>query len=270
MRTLVAAAVAAAVLAPGRGAAFRNVAVGEPVRDRELPLASAGKAPLLGDGRASVFVLFRSDADNSEDALRELSFLERELAARPVRFVAVVPGADDLEKARALLARSGARMPLLVDTGEALHAELGVRMHPVVGVVDARKRLAAYEHYLKVGFRQVVRGRIAVALGEMTPAQMERVLSPQEARMGDDTSRARRQVALGGKELARGRAAQAEVSARKALAHAAGWVPAHVLLGKALAAQQRCPEARAAFEEALRLAPADADAKEGLRACAGK
>ncbi|HEY6099333.1 MAG TPA: hypothetical protein VIW03_07875 [Anaeromyxobacter sp.] len=269
MRALAACAVALVTLAPRSAVAFTNVAVGQPIRDRDLAAATAN-VPLLGAGRASVFVMFRSDAESSYDALRELSLVERELDGKGVSFVAVVPGSDDLEKAKALLLRSGARMPLLVDAGDALHAELGVRMHPVIGVVDARKRLSAYEHYRKLGFRQIVRGRIAVAIGEMTPAEMEQVLSPPDARIADELSRARRQVALGGKELARGDATKAEASARKAVDHAPAWAPGHALLGKALAARGRCKEATAAFEEALRLAPADAEAKEGLRACAGR
>lgn len=270
MRALAACCAALLALAARPASAFTNVAVGQPIRDRELALAAAGRAPLLGEARASVFVVFRSDAESSLDALRELASVERELEGKGVRFVAVVPGGDDLENARALLVRSGARMPLLVDGGDALHGELGVRLHPVVGVVDAKKRLSAYEHYRKVGFSRIVRGRIGVALGELAAADMERILSPPEAKITDDLSRAKRQVALGSKELARGDAAKAETSARKAIAHAPGWAPGHALLGRALAAAGRCAEAVAAFTEALRISPADADAREGLRACAGR
>ncbi|HET7825005.1 MAG TPA: tetratricopeptide repeat protein [Anaeromyxobacter sp.] len=269
MRALLAGVLALSALAPRPDRAFSNVAVGDPVRDRELAAAAGGKAPLLGDARASVFVFFRTDSENSAGALDELSFVERDLAAKGARFVAVVSDSDDVERAKAMMRHAGLKMPLLVDARDALYGELGVRLHPVVGVV-AKGRLAAYEHYRKVGFRRIVRGRIEVALGEAREADLEKVLSPSPSRTGDALSPARRWVALGRKELARGDAARAEASARKGVGLAPGHAPAHVLLGKALAVQGRCAEARAAFEAALRLAPTDQEASEGLRDCAGR
>jgi tetratricopeptide (TPR) repeat protein len=257
-------------VAPAEPRAFANVAVGDPIRERDLAAAAGGQIPLLGDARASVFVFFRTESENSLDALRELSFVERDLAPKGVRFVAIVSDADDVAEARAVLQRSGAKMPLLVDVADALYGELGVRMHPVVGVVDARRRLSAYEHYRKVGFRSIVRARIQVALGELTAAEMEKVLSPPASRTGDALAPARREVALARMELARGHAGKAEEAARKAVGLAPAYAPAHAILGKTLAAQGRCPEARRAFEEALRIAPDDATASEGLRGCAGK
>jgi tetratricopeptide (TPR) repeat protein len=270
MHALLASVLALSTLAPQRAGAFANLAVGDPLRDRELPAAAGGEAPLLGEARASVFVLFRTSSDNSLAALRELSFVERDYAKKGVRFVAVVSDADDVEAAKAMVRSSGAKMTLLVDVRDALYGELGVRMHPVVGVVDAKHRLAAYEHFRKVGFRRIVRGRIQVVLGEASAADMEKVLSPAESRTGDALAPARREVALGRKELARGDPAKAERSARRGLELAPAHAPAHVLLGKALATQGRCAEARAAFEAALRIAPSDPEASEGLRGCGGR
>ncbi len=270
MRNLVACALAFAALAPARIAAEPNAAVGEPLRDRTLADVAGGEAPLLGSARASVFVLLRTESAHSYAALRELSFLERELAARGVRFVAVVSGADDLVAARAMRARAGVRMPLLVDAGDALAGELHVRSHPVVGVADGRGRLAAFERYRQVGFRQIVRGRILLALGELTAAEMDRLLAPAAARTRDELAPARRRVSLGGKQLAHGDAAGAEANARRAIVLAPAWAPAHVLLGRALAAAGRCRESRAAFAEALELAPGDAAARDAPGACVGK
>jgi len=270
LRAFAACALALSALAPEGGAAFANFAVGDALRDRDLAAASGGKAPLLGNARASVFVIFRTDSEHSYAALRELSFIERDLAPKGARFVAVVSDADDLDAAKGMLVRAGLRMPLLVDVGDALYGELGVRMHPVVGVADGKRRLAAYEHYRKVGFRRILTGRIKVVLGELSAAEMNRLLEPPDSRTGDALSPARRQVALGRMELARGDAAKAEASARKGVALAPDYAPAHALLGKALSRQGRCADARAAFEKALQLAPGDAAATEGLRACDGK
>jgi len=46
-------------------------------------------------------------------------------------------------------------------------------------------------------------------------------------------------------------------------------VPAHVLLGDVLAAQGRCADAAKAYTEALRLDPANAAAREGVKRCKG-
>ena len=269
MRALVACAAVLSALAPARSATQPTVGIGDPLRDRVLAGAAGGEAPLLGRARVSVFVLLRSDSAHSYAALRDLTFLERDLAPKGVRFVAVASGADDLEAARGMLRRAGVRMPLLVDAKDALVGELGVRSHPVVGVADGAGRLAAFERYRAVGFRQIVAGRIRLALGELSSADMDRILAPAAAHTGDALAPARRRVSLGTRQLAHGDAAGAEASARKAITLSPAWAPAHVLLGRALAAAGRCGESRAAFAEARRLAPGDA-AADAPGACAAR
>lgn len=270
MRALVACALAFSAAATARAGSAAAVAIGDLLPDRTLADAAGGQARLLGGARASVLVLLRTESAHSYAALRELSFIERDYEGKGVRFAAVISGADDVDAARAMLKRAGVRMPLLVDAGDALAGELRVRSHPAVGVTDGKGRLAAFENFRQVGFRQIVRGRLRLALGEMTAAEMDRLLAPSAARTGDELAPARRRVALGGRQLAHGDAAGAQASARRAIALAPAWAPAHVLLGRALAAEGRCRESRAAFAEALRLAPGDAAAREGPLGCAGK
>jgi tetratricopeptide (TPR) repeat protein len=261
------AAAAALGFAPRPAAAFRDVALGAPLRDRDMPTLDGGRAPLLGSARASVFVFFRPAQDHSLETLRQLARLEREFAGKPVRFVAIASERHGADSVRAMVREAGIGMPVLVDVGDALYGELGVSLHPVVGVADASHRLAAYEHFRKINQLDVLRGRIQLLLGEIGEAEMQRLVAPERATSGDAHAVAVRRLHLGRALLERGHAAQAEESARKSLEADPALAAAHALLGDALAAQQRCDEARAAFGEALRLDPRAAGAREGLARC---
>lgn len=268
MRIAALCAAVAAALHPCAAAAFRELPIGAPLRDRDMPTVDGGKAPLLGSARASVFAFFRPGQDHSLETLRQLAQLERELAGKPVRFVAIASDRHAAAEVKEVVREAGVKMPVLVDVGDALYGELGVSLHPVVGIADAQHRLAAYEHFRKVNQLDILRGRIQLLLGEIGEAEMQRLVSPERASDGDAHAVASRRLHLGRALLERGHAAQAEESARRSVAADPGFAAAHALLGDALAAQGRCADARAAFAEALRLDPRDAAARAGRERCA--
>jgi hypothetical protein len=178
-RTVAAAACALAVLlAPRSAAAFRNVALGDELRDRVLPTLDGGAAALLGQADASVFLFFRPGQAYSQRTLALAAALEDEFAGKPVRFVAVTSASYDRAEVRRMVRAAGIRMPVLLDEGDALYGELGVRSHPVAGVADARHRLAGFQHFVKINMQDALRGRIAHVLGELDVAELEQVLDP--------------------------------------------------------------------------------------------
>lgn len=261
------AAVVPVADAETEGTSFRNVALGEPLPNPSLPrLDGRGTLPLLGSARANVFVFFRP-SDRSAKTLRELATLEREFEGKPVRFVAVTSDAYDRNDVLAMVRDTGIRMPVLVDVGDALYGALGVRLHPVVGIGDARGRLGAYQHFREINMLDIVRGRIRVMLGEIGPAEMAAIIDPPRADDGGATASARSRVKLAEILLAHGNAVQAVANARAALALAPGLAPAHAVLAAALAASGQCDEAARERAEAVRLDPQGVGARPAV-ACA--
>lgn len=252
---------------PFPGRAFANVAVGERVADAELPTLDGGRHRLLAPGaRVNVVVFFRPEQDHSAETLRDLAAIERELAGRPVHFVAVVSGGWPAADVSAFVAKTGARMPVLVDAGDALYGRMGVRLHPSIGVLDGAGLLLAYEPFRKINHGERIRARIRRALGELTDADVAAVENPARGETRTEAGVARRHVQYARSLLRLGKPAAALAEAEKALAAGPG-ADAYAVRGQSLAALGRCPEALRAFDAALKLDPASAVALEGRKAC---
>jgi predicted CXXCH cytochrome family protein len=270
----IAAVLGAAVLGalwPLCGVAFANVEVGQKVPGDELPALGGGRAALFSPGAlASVLVFFRPGHDRSLAALKALAACEKEFADRPVRFVAVVSGSHSPDEVRATSAAAGIRMPVLLDEGDRVYGKLGVRLHPVVGIVDGEGTLLAYVPFHQINFCDMIRVRIRFALGEVDAAAVSRVDDPPRALFPNEVpgAVAGRHAALGERFLQSRQWAKAADQARIALELTPTLTRAHALLGAALAGQGRCREAMASFDEALRLEPGNAAALAGKSRCA--
>lgn len=249
MRLLAAALILASPLAHAQ--AFRDAPIGSVVRNRELPTLDGRRAPLFGDARANVFVFVRAGQEHSRSALRQVALLHEELRGKAVRFVAVVSDADPQDEVRALVGDTGAAMPVLVDRGDALYGELGVVLHPSVGIADARGRLVAYQPFRKVNFKDALGARVRHALGELSDAALQAALAPPPATTGVNRGHAR--VKLARTLLAAGAVDQAIESARAAVALEPGAAEAHEVLAEALARAGRCEESAGEARVARRL-----------------
>jgi tetratricopeptide (TPR) repeat protein len=266
---LLAALGGAGVAAPGQSAAGeldRRVQIGDPVEDVELHTIDGGKAHLLQKGvAANVFVFFRPEHDRSSDTLKDMARCEKEFEKRPVRWVGVVSDSWAPDTVKAFVKEAGVRMPILVDAGDALYGKLGIRLHPVIGIVDRGGKLTAYEPFRQINYCERIRVRIRVLLGEATQADVASVDEPAPTPLPhSDSGVSRRHVNFARRlhELKQDDQALAEV--QKALGFAPS-AAAWALRGEILAGRGKCPEAVQAFEAALKLEPANAAALEGKR-----
>ncbi len=244
--------------------------VGDPVQNEDLLTLDGGKASLLGKkSLANVFVFVRPGQERSADTLRQMAGCEKDLAGKPVYWVAVVSDTYPAEEVRTMVRDAGVRMPVLVDRGDALYSRLGVRLHPVVGLADSKHRLVAWQPYTRLNYCEAIKARIRFLLGEIGEAELARVLDPPKATMpGADPSKVgMRDVNLGRRQLEMKFHDKALASARKALERDAGLAAAHALMGEVHAAQGDCAAALKAFDQALALDPADAHALAGRKAC---
>ena len=246
----------------------RRVQIGEAVDDVELPTLDGKREHFLQKGlAANVFVFFRPEQERSEDTLREMARCEKEFEKKPVRWVGVVSDSWPTETVRAVVQGTGIRMAVLVDTGDALYGKLGIRLHPVIGMVDRKGKLAAFEPFRQINYCERIRARISWLLGEATEADVAKADAPASSPVtssGDAV--ARRHVAFARRlhELKQHDQALAEVQKAIALSpSAAAWA----LQGQILAAQGKCPDAIQAFDAALKLEPGSPVATDGRKGC---
>ena len=240
---------------------------GTPVADREMPAFEGGKARLLQDAAANVLVFVRANQKRSLDALKELSACRESLAGKPLRWVAIVSDADSRDGVAALVRGSALAMPVLVDEGDALYGSLGVALHPVVVIVGADRKLAAFQPFRAIDYCAVVTARVRHALREISDDDLQRALAPPKAEVGGDAQVALRYRALAEALFKAGNHAKAIEAVRKSLGKDPGRAPAHVLLADILAAQGRCPEASEAYGKAREIDPSNREAIDGPERC---
>lgn len=247
--------------------AFSNVAVGDTVENASLVGLDGKRHELLSRAaRANVFVFFRPHQDHSADTLQELAGLEKELSGKPVHWAAVVSDSWTRDEVKEAVAQAGVAMPVLVDAGDALYGRLGVRLHPVIGIVDGKGKLVAYEPFREINYRDRVRARILWVLGELTEADVAKVDDPPRSVTHTDEGVAIRYVNFA-RQLHRihlDDKALAELDKSVATFPTAA---AHALRGEILAGRGDCPGAVAAFEAALKIDPAERSAREGMKTC---
>jgi tetratricopeptide (TPR) repeat protein len=271
VRSLVAVAalaIGATSAVPSEGHAFANLPVGGTLKNRQLPTLDGKRAPLLGGAKVNVFVFFRPAQDHSLQTLSQLARLEQEFQGKSVGFTAVTSDSYPRDEVAAVVREAGIRMPILIDAGDALYGELGVALHPVVGIADARGTLVAYQHFLKINMLDVVRGRIQVALGEIGDLEMAKLIEPPAAAIDlGNRSGAKSRFLLARALLARGNVEKAIENARAGVALDASFAPVHAILAKALSAAGQCAEAERELAAALRIDAADPTAADAHGHC---
>lgn len=247
--------------------AFANAPIGSVIENPEMPTLEGGKHHLLGDTNVSVFIFIKPGWEYSHTALLQIAECEKEMAGKAVHWSAVVSDRIPKDKVEQEVKTTGLAMPVLIDRGDVLYGKLGVILHPVIGITDKNHKLTAYEPFTKVNYRAVVRARIRHALKEITNEELEQVLKPPPAIPGGDASIALRYFKLAEKQFQAGNFNKSLDNVKKSIEKDPGVATAHTLLGRILATQGNPAEAVQAFEQALKLDPADVSAIEGRGKC---
>ena len=247
--------------------AFSNVAIGDPVENATLRTLDGKRHDLLSrQARANVFIFFRPGQDRSIDTLKTMVACEKDLAGKPVHWVAVVSDGVPSADVKQVVADTRLDFPVLVDEGDALYGRLGVRLHPVVGVVDGKGKLSAYEPFRDINYCDRVRAEVRFALGEISRADVEKADNPDKSVSRTEEGVARRHVNFAKGLLRIGDADKAleEVGRSLEISPSAA---AFGLRAKILASQHKCAEALQAADAALKIDPAEPSALEGRKGC---
>ena len=270
---LLAGAPARAADRPGvrvaRAEGDRHAAIGDLIDDVELPTLGR-KDRLLGKGmKAVVFVFFRPDQEHSLDTLKDLAACEVEFSAKPVRFVGIVSDVYPAADVRTAVKTSGVRMPVLVDTGDALYANLGVRIYPLIGVVDGKRKLIAWEPFREINYCERAKVRVKYLLGEVSEAEIAKVDAPEPSEnKSTDEGIAKRHVNYARMLMQMGDLGLALAEVQKALLISPS-AAAYALQGEVLVAMGKCPDAAKAFDAALKIEPGNKVAQAKRSSCGG-
>ncbi|HEX8924801.1 MAG TPA: tetratricopeptide repeat protein [Terriglobales bacterium] len=248
---------------------FTHAQLGTVVQDAEMPTLMGGKAHLLTDAKVNVIFFFRPGQEFSQLALKELAGLEKELSGKSVHWVAVVSDREPTDAVKAELKESGLAMPVLIDVHDELYGRLGVAQVPIVGMCDEQHRLTAYESFRKVHYAAVVRARVRNLLKEISDDEMAAVLNPPIALTDSDDAASARRLKLAD-ILLKAKSYDKALENVDASLERKPSAPALALRGDIFAAQGKCAEATAAYQQALQLDPQNARALNGINACKQK
>lgn len=266
MRALVTFAAAVAVISASSAWGFANAAVGTVIANQEMPAVDGTRHLLLTNATANVFVFFRPGQEHSRATLEQVARCAREMADKSVHWVAIVSDRYAREKVEVEIKETGLAIPVLIDEGDALYGRLGVALCPVTGITDRDHKLAAYVPFTKVNFPVILQARVRHVLGEINDKELAEAINPSAATQSGDGEAARRQLKLAEKLRQAGNNEKALEIARKSIEKDASATAPHILIGQILAEQGNRAEALKAFEQALKLDPANTNALAGAKA----
>jgi tetratricopeptide (TPR) repeat protein len=241
---------------------------GTQVENVELNTLSGGREKLLSPKvKANVFVFFRPNQERSLDALKQMAGCEKDLAGKSVHWAAVVSSSEVPEEVQAMVKESGINMPVLLDEGDALYDRLGVRLHPMVGITDAKGVLQALEPYRQINYCEMIKTRIRILLGEATVAQLDTVTNPASSPLpgADPMKKALRDVNMARRLFEIGQFQKSVEFAQKALL-IAPVAHAYTVMGQSYEKLGKCSEADKAFSEAQKLDPKEKENVAASRA----
>lgn len=267
MKTCLCLLVAGSVLYAVNAGAFARAKIGDVIENVELAALDGAKHPLLTNATANVFVFLKPGQEHTRTTMVHLAACEKEMAGKPVHWVAVVSDRIPRPEVEAAVQQAGLAMPVLIDAGDALYGKLGVVLCPVLGITDQNHKLVAYEYFTKINFAEVLRARLRFLLREIDKQELQRVLNPPGATQGAAAEKAHRRFKLAEKLFQAKNFDKALINLNESIDLDGTVAAAHALKGRILLAQGNREAARAAFAQALKLDPDNASAREGLQLC---
>ena len=247
--------------------AFANVEVGSVIPNPSLPGFDGTEHALVEPDRITAFVFFSPDHQHCREVLKEIADLQNDLADAGFRWVGIVSDRFLREAVSEAVEAAGADLILLVDTGDALYGDLGVRLYPTIGIVDGHGVLRAYLPYAKVNYMAAVEAHLRHAAGLIDDQQLQAALHPTSFQVDSDAAGVSRNLKFARMLLNSGKLDKALGKAVEAEEAAPGSSEAHAVVGVIFVEMGNCDEGRGHLQAALEIDPGNTEAAEALARC---
>lgn len=222
---------------------------------------------LLAEGTVSAFIFLNPEQEHSLEVLGDLAELRNEMAEKPIAWIAVVSDRFSTDTVRSVISEAGLEIETIVDTGDRLYGELGVRLYPSIGIADREGSLQAYLPFTKVNYMQSVRAHLLHALGEFDDDQLKDALHPKDVKVTGNDAVANRNISFARMLLEAGKPDKALAKARDAVEASPDSAEAQALVSLILAQQGNCDAAQENLQRALEIDPENATAQEAFGLC---
>ncbi len=249
------------------GILFANFDIGSVLPNSASAGLDGVECSLVSEDQVSVFVFFHPEQEHSQEVLKDLAELRKEMAEKPVRWIGVVSDRFSEDAAKSAMIEAGVELQTIVDTGDRLYGELGVRLYPSIGIADREAILRAYLPYAKVNFMRSVQVHLQHTLGEIDDDELKVALRPKSVDFGGDDAAANRNIRFARMLFDAGKLDKALVKARDAVTASPDSAEAQALIGLIFAEQGNCDAAQESLKKALELDPENATAKTALEKC---
>ncbi len=166
------------------------------IKNRRVESIGNEKTALLDDVNITVLVFFRPDQKYSKLVLSQLKDCQMILSRLPVRLLGVVSDKYSPASIKNALTLAEIEMEVIVDRGSKLATEIGVKVHPLLAIVDRNHTLSEKQIISKVNMCSPLTKKVRYALGGMSVEALDPALEPRKKEFDEQAARVARYVGL--------------------------------------------------------------------------
>jgi len=249
------------------GMAFAYVEIGSSVPNPSMAGMDGVERSLLDPQGVTVFLFFDPQQDHSREVLREMCDLQKEVTDAGTHWVGVISDRFPSEAVATALTESGVSLEIVIDSGDRLYGELGVRLYPTIGIADSGGTLRAYLPYAKVNYMSALEAHLQHLSGQIDDAALDRALHPTSIDVGSHEAEVCRLLKFARMLWDREKRDKALAKAQEAVEAAPDLADSHALVGFFQVEMGNCEDGRASLNRALHIEPYHAEARAALGKC---
>lgn len=249
------------------GMAFAYVDIGSPVPNPPQIGMDGVERSLVDSQAVTAFLFFHPKQEHSLEVLRALADLQKMMKDADIHWVGVVSDRFASEIVDAALAESGVDLETIIDEGDRLYGDLGVRLYPTIGIADSGGTLRAYLPYAKVNYMGALEAHLRHALGQIDDAALDLALHPTSADVSSQEAEVGRILKFARMLWDRDKRDKALAKAQEAVQTAPDLADPHALVGFFLVEMGNCDEGRTSLNRALEIDPDNTEALAALGKC---
>ncbi len=151
---------------------------------------------LLDEANITVLVFFRPDQNYSRLVLSQLEDCRAGLSQLPVRLLGVVSDHYSQSAIKKALNSSESELEVIIDRGSRLAAKIGVKVHPLLAIVDRNHTLTKKQTISKANMCVPLTKRVQFALGGMSVEALEQTLVSPKLEIDEQSALVARYIGL--------------------------------------------------------------------------